>query len=164
MSHRRPEPDPHGWNSRRRYIEIHETCLEECRTYFVEHDTLTFTALSRHRIVLAGVIFCRGGLEIHVNKTLERNDSDQVRGILYNYHAQFSSMPERPVFRYDNAHGYPDLGHQDDFHKHVFSDRTWKEIEPPLWIGRYNWPVLAEVINELHQWWLDHQHDRFIYP
>lgn len=138
--------------------------MEECRTYFVEHDTLTFTVVSRHRITLSGTIYCRGDLEIHVNKTLERNDTDQVRGIYYNYHAQFSSPPVRPIFRYDNAHGFPDLDHRDHFHKHVFSNRTWREIEPPLWIGRHNWPHLNQVIDELYTWWIQHKDDPLIYP
>src|SRR5690554_961129 len=106
MSHRRAEPDRHGWNKLDRYVIIHEKCMEECRTYFVKRDTLRFNVISRDRITLRGTIFCHGNLAIHVNKILELNDNHEVRGLLYSYQAQFVSPPERIVFRYDNAHAY----------------------------------------------------------
>jgi len=138
--------------------------MEECRSYFVEDDTLQFEVVSRDRISLAGRIFCHGDLVIHVNKILELNSSHEVRGLLYSYQAQFVSAPERIIFRYDNAHTYSKEGHQDGFHKHTFSFRTWKEIVPPTWIGRQDWPELSKVIDELYDWWIEHRDDPLIYP
>lgn len=57
----------------------------------------------------------------------------------------------RPVFRYDNAHSYP--GHADSHHRHGVDYRNWTYVEPPQWVGHENWPLLSEVIAELHQWW-----------
>lgn len=164
MSHRQPERDRHGWNSLQNYKTIHEKCLDECRAYFVEHDTLQFEVISPSRIILSGQIFCHGDLVIYVDKTLERNERNQVRGLRYSYQAQFVSPPLRQIFRYDNSHVYVEEGHEDAFHKHQFSYRTWKDIEPPIWISRQNWPELSKVIDELYEWWIERRDDRLIYP
>src|SRR5690606_41520456 len=106
----------------------------------------------------------QGNLVIQCDKTLERNERNQIRGLRYSYQAQFASPPLRQIFRYDNSHVYVEEGHEDAFHKHQFSFRTWKEIEPPVWIGRQNWPELSKVIDELYEWWIEHRDDRLIYP
>lgn len=164
MSHRQPEQDRHGWTSLQTYMTIHEKCLDERSSYFVEHDTLRFEVISPSRILLSGQISCHGDLVFHVDSTLEINEKRQVRGLRDSYQAQFASPPLRQIFRYDNSHVYVDEGHEDAFHKHQFSYRTWKEIRPPIWIGRQDWPNLAKVIDELYEWWIEYRDDRLIYP
>lgn len=56
----------------------------------------------------------------------------------------------RAVFRYDDAHSYP--GHGDNHHRHGVNYADWTYLEPPQWIGHDRWPLLSEVIDELHQW------------
>lgn len=163
MSSRKPKRDSHGWNSYENYLAVHEKCMESLSQYFVEWDSLSFVLLPPSRILLSGSVHCRGGLVLHVEKMLEVNERRQVRGLRYRYQAQFADPPTREIFRYDNAHdGYP--GHPDAFHKHVFSPRSWKAAFPPEHIGRANWPTLREILNELHQWWIDHRDDPRIYP
>jgi hypothetical protein len=67
-----------------------------------------------------------------------------------------------PNIRYDNDHTYEREGHPDAFHKHIFSDRTWRETEV-VHIGRDSFPTLAEAIDELYQWWLEHRDDTLVY-
>lgn len=110
-----------------------------------------------------GDLFCKGGLVIHVDKTLEVDDRRRVRGRLYRYQAQFVTPPVREIFRYDNAHVYSKEGHPDAYHKHVFSPFTWKQIDVAH-IGRQDWPTLQDVIDELFDWWQKHKEDPRIYP
>ena len=74
-----------------------------------------------------------------------------------------AARPLRQIFRYDNDHIYTRERYPDAFHKHVFSSRTWKEIEV-VHVGRENSPTLLEVIDELHAWWLANRDDPLIYP
>lgn len=113
-------------------------------------------------MVLRGSAFCKGGLVLHIEKVLEISPARHVRGIQYRYQAMFDAPPIRQIFRYDNAHRYE--GHPDAFHKHTFSNRTWKPNFPPTHIGRKDWPTLMQVIEELYAWWIDHRDDRSIYP
>lgn len=162
MSSRKPERDPHGWNSYENYLAVHEKCMESFSHYFVEWDSLLFTPLPPSGVSLTGSIYCHGGLVLHVEKTLEVNNRKQVRGLKYRCQAQFADPPSREIFRYDNAHDYPE--HPDSFHKLVFSPISWKPVFPPKHIGIDSWPTLREVLDELHQWWLDHKDDPGIYP
>lgn len=164
MSHRPKTPDRHGWNSLDNYIAVHDSCMESVSQYFVEHHTLRFISIGPHGIVLEGSVFCHGDLVLHVDKFLVRNDRNQVKATRYRYQAQFLHAPLRQIFRYDNGHVYRREGHEDAFHKHLFSDRTWKEIAPPVWVGYERWPILKEVLDELYEWWIDHRDDRLIYP
>ena len=100
---------------------------------------------------------------LHVSIALERRPDDRVRGVFYRYQAQFADPPLRQIFRYDNAHIYTHEAHPDAFHKHVFNDRTWKEIDVEH-VGREKFPTLLEVIDELYDWWLQHRDDPLIYP
>lgn len=163
MSSRNRRRASDGWNSYENYLAVHERRMESLSHYFVERDSLSFVIIPPTNVLLRGSVYCRGGLVLHVENTLSINDRRQVRGSRYRYQAQFSYPPTREIFRYDNAHdGYPD--HPDAFHKHVFSPLTWKSVSPPQHIGIDQWPTLYEVLDELHQWWVDHRDDPRIYP
>lgn len=126
--------------------------MNDLESYFVEHHTLEFIVINLRILLLKGSVFCHGGLVLHVTKILDRNTRNQVKGSRYRYQAQFADSPLRQIFRYDNDHVYERERHADAFHKHPFSDRTWKECEPPTWIGYESWPVLKEVLDELYEW------------
>ncbi len=102
---------------------------------------------------MEGRIWCRHGLFVDVRNVLEINERRPVRGKLYKYHAALDGPSHRPIFRYDNSHTYLREGHPDAFHKHRFDHQTWEEVRPPEWIGYDNWPTLADVIEELYDWW-----------
>lgn len=75
-----------------------------------------------------------------------------LEGRLRCKHGLFIDGPTaRPIFRYDNSDTKD--GHPDAHHKHRFNPTTWREIEPPLWIGEKAWPHLSEVVEELREWW-----------
>lgn len=91
---------------------------------------------------------------IDVDMTLAVLDEHQratIRLVAYPYHAGVEGQANRPIFRYDNAHGYP--GHGDAYHKHHFDHPTWTRIDPPEWIGEERCPRLADVIYDLEDWW-----------
>ena len=151
------------WMDVDRHLAIHERCLDYAGTYFIEEpDSLVVDFLFTHTLRIHGDLVCKGGLTLHVDKYLEHDSKNQVRGYRYRYHAQFVDPPLRQIFRYDNDHVYVREGHADAFHKHIFSDRTWKEIEVQH-VGRENFPTLLEVIDELYDWWLRKRNDPLIY-
>lgn len=81
MSHRHAESDRHGWKNLHNYIAVHDRCMDELRSYFVEDDDLKFDVISRDRMVLRGSAFCKGSLVLHIENVLEINPARQVRGI-----------------------------------------------------------------------------------
>jgi hypothetical protein len=105
-------------------------------------------------LVLEGRLRCKHGLFIDVLKYLDVRQSSTrilVRTNRYRYHAGVEGSTARPIFRYDNTDAKP--GHPDAHHKHRFDPKTWREIEPPLWIGEERWPHLSDVVEELQVWW-----------
>lgn len=156
------------WQDLNRCLSMYDRWVDNACAYFViEPNILVPETITPTRVRLRGKLSCQGGLDLHVDITFERDLHDQVRGRLYRYHAQFdhvrfARLPLRQIFRYDNDHAYEREGHPDAFHKHIFSDRTWREIEV-VHIGRENFPTLAEVIDELYQWWLEHRDDTLVY-
>lgn len=146
--------DRHGWNSLQGYLAAHEAQLERLGRFFVERNGLTIFWQDAVHLRIEGRLSCTGGIFLDVRKVLESNERNQVRAILYKYHAGIEGPQHRPIFRYDNSHTYLREGHPDPFHKHRFDPDTWQEITPPLWIGYHEWPTLADVLEELHAWWL----------
>lgn len=145
--------DPRGWTSLDQYLTTLDAQLRRLGNYFVERSDLSITATGEHRFQLRGRIYCQYGLFVDVTEVLVIDDLHRVRCTRYKYHAGFAGEVSRSVFRYDNAHVYAREGHQDAYHKHRFNYSTWEEIAPPIWIGRDDWPTLAEVIDELYDWW-----------
>lgn len=153
-----PHGDPHGWNPLQNYLTIHQTQLDRLRAYFVEEDSLAIAWLDERTLKIEGRIRCQHGIFLDVRKVLEADDQGRVRTIRYRYHAGFEGPRDRPIFRYDNAH--PHQGHADPHHKHCVDYATWTEIAPPQWIGYDRWPTLAQVLDELDEWW--HETGRFL--
>lgn len=147
-----------------RYLAIHDRHIDRACSYFVVDYMLAAPDILTPEVVrIHGDLFCHGGLAIHVDNYYRRDDRDRIRGHVFRYHAQFATLPLQRIFRYDNDHIYTREGHPDAFHKHVFSSRTWKEIEV-VHVGRENSPTLLEVIDEPHAWWLANRDDPLIYP
>ncbi len=148
--------DRHGWNDLEHYIGIHFSCLSDFE-HFILDDGVIIAIAGPDTVTVSGRLRCQDGIYLDVRKILELNERNQVRTSKYKYHAGIAGEGSRPLFRYDNAHGYGRAGHVDNHHKHVF-DETGKESRDPEWIGRDRWPTMREVIVELEEWWLSHQH------
>lgn len=151
-----PKPDRHDWNELNSYFRIHEAYLDRAMAdgFVIGHDLDQPLVLS-DEVILTGRIECQHDLFLDVDKRLEimnRNGRLYIRTRRYNYQAMIVGSEPRPVFRDDNAHSY--LGHPDDHHRHGVNYQDWIYIGPPQWIGHDTWPLLNEVIDELHQWWL----------
>lgn len=105
-------------------------------------------------LVLEGRLRCNHGLFVDVVKYLNVRQSSTrilVSTNRYRYHAGIEGDADRPIFRYDNTD--TKSGHADAHHMHRFDPTTWREIEPPLWIGEERWPHLSDVVEELRHWW-----------
>src|SRR5665811_400326 len=154
----------HDWMDFDRYLSIHDRCIEQASSYFVEHLKLVVPDMVTEKDVrIHGSLGCHGGLVIHVDNYFELNQHNRVRGVEYRYQAQFAEPPLRRIFRYDNGHVYKREGHPDAFHKHVFNDRTWREFAVEH-VGREQFPTLLDDIDELYDWWVQHRDDPLIYP
>jgi len=143
--------DRHGWNDLDHYLSIHFAQLKRLGEYIVERDELEIDLTDADTLRIKGRIYCVHSLFLDVAKTLEINDRHQVRTIRYKYHAGILGETPRSIFRYDNAHPYTE--HPDDHHKHFYDLVTWQEVDPPQWVGRNALPTLAEVLEELYDWW-----------
>jgi len=144
--------DRHGWNSLDGYLTIHDAQLRRLGEYFIDQADLAITFDDEDHLRIADRNHCQNGLFIDVTKVLRINERGQVRCEIYKYHAGMSGSTNRSIFRHDNAHVYAREGHLDAFHRHRFDDVTGNEIAPPVWIGRDNWPTLAEAVDELYEW------------
>ncbi len=137
------------WIAFDRYLAMHDRMVDRALSYFAVESMLVVPDMITPRLVrIHGDLVCRGGLVVRVDNYYRRDASDRIQGVVYRYHAQFIEPPLRRIFRYDNDHTYNREAHPDAFHKHLFSDRTWREVEV-VHIGRENFPTLAEVIDEL---------------
>lgn len=147
----RRNPDRHGWNALDKYLQSHDRRLDDLRHDFVLADNLERGFVDAGHYEIRGRAICRHGLFVDVVKVLEVDRRHRARTVSYSYHAGFLGNPGRPVLRYDNAHSYPN--HTDAHHKHRFDHVTWQPIEPPMWIGRDDWPHRSDVLEELRDWW-----------
>ncbi len=151
--------DPHGWTSPDNYLKVHLAHLGRLTERGdVVGDNLSYGWIGPTEFLIKGRVLCRAGLFVDVDKHLETNHftddrTVKVRTFRYAYHAGLVGEADRCVFRYDNEHPYLREGHADAHHKHRFDHETWREIEPPEWIGEHRWPHLDQVIAELLDWW-----------
>lgn len=153
----------HGWIRLDRYLEIHQTCMDDIADYFVVgHNVQQMPALvSSNQVRFSGVISCYAGIEIHVDQILERDDRNRVRALFFRYHAQLrvpaATSPPTPriiyILRYDNAHHFRE--HPDAFHKHLFT--LHGEPASVQHVGREHFPTLRNVIDEVFEWWQQHR-------
>ena len=107
----------------------------------VLRDNLTFDEIreGRHLIEvnIRGQITCLDGLTVSVDKWLDVDDVQSVKGYSYSYNAWLTET-EQPVIRYDSAHGL------DDLHCHLFDLNTGEESRFPIPIT--NLPTLDGFI------------------
>lgn len=149
-----PRRNKHDWNGLESYLATHFRHLRNWE-HFITSDSLIITPNDENGLVIERRLDCQDGLFIDIKKTIEINENNQVRTIAYKYHAGIHGDPTRSIFRYDDAHIYVREGHADAHHKHRFDHTTWREIDPPEWIGEERWSTLGEVIEELHEWWYE---------
>lgn len=158
--------DRHGWNHIDNFFFLFFGQVEDLleQGFVVEDDihvreskaSLTDSKTTDHGqgTYIEGRLLCRDHLFVDVEIELSvtwRGGRQWVRIAECKYHAGILGDSARTVFRYDNAHPYPE--HPDSFHKHVFDATTWQQVGMPIWIGRENWPQLSEVLEELREWW-----------
>jgi hypothetical protein len=109
------------------------------------------------------IYIAKAVLSSTVDNRLEQDRRHRVRSVVFRYQAQFADPPHRRIFRYDNGHIYSREGHPDAFHKHIFSNRTWRETSVEH-VGRDQFPTLLEVIDELFDWWVQNRDAPLVYP
>jgi hypothetical protein len=139
----------HGPNTWDNYQAVHDSCLRDYDHFIVEDG---LEAIPTQTLVKwDGILYCAGGLEIHVDKTQRVSDRGgqlMVQTTEYKYHVQ-RKVGTRTIklFRYDNVHVQPD--HPDHHHRHRF-DENGDEIEPTEYKGVEGWPTLGEVLQEAY--------------
>lgn len=137
-----------------RFFTIHEESLRLLESWAIISNELgTIVDIDAGRIIIRGELRCQGDISLFVDMQLVVDKNRKVREKSFSYQAQMAALRIRQTFRYDNAHQYIFKGHPDAFHKHVWNYETWQEIEPSAWIGRYHWPTLAQVVEEVWDWW-----------
>lgn len=154
-------PSKHGPNRIDRYIDIHETVINQfkARGDFIGRETLCFRPLPR-AFRLTGEIACLGNILISVDKLLAVVDpiNKLVQTKWYSYNVSIRGYHN--LLRYDNQDKDFSFrpSHKDEHHKHSFNWRTGQEDpESPIWIGADNWLTLGEVIEEVEGWyWRNH--------
>lgn len=139
----------HGPNTWDNYQDVHDSYME-AYAHFIEEDCLEAIP-TRTLVTWRGIIYCAGGIEIHVAKTQSVSDRYgqlMVQTTEYAYHVlRRVGKGTTNLLRYDNAHAHAD--HPDPHHRHRYDD-DGNEIEPPLHVGEENWPTLGEVLAEVH--------------
>ena len=149
----------HGWNSWDQYYNIHANVIDGYLGHFIFADEIGIS-VTPDAITFDGRLVCADGLEIHVEKLLDvrqhQGGRPEVRTRTYSYHVLRRHDDGRAVnlFRYDNIHTHH--GHADAHHRHAYDDDGVEEKRVDH-IGAEQWPTLGQVIQEVHQWWVDHQ-------
>lgn len=142
----RPRGEKHGWLWFDRYELIHREVL--AAHPFVVAGRTQFIPVpgSPDLIRCIGLIVCREGIEIDVDKRLVVRNVDnrtQVRGFKYRYHARIRERGSgRNVLRYDSGHAHtPDVYHRHEYHPTTGHDRLST-------LTREEFPVLGEIVDE----------------
>jgi hypothetical protein len=121
---------PHGWYPYEGYKTVHFTFMNNLLDEgLVLKDHLIFDEIRDGRYLIEvnikGQIDCIDGLAIAVDKWLDVDEGQRVKGYSYSYHAWLTAT-EQPVIRYDSAHGL------DDLHCHLFDLATREESRFPI--------------------------------
>lgn len=140
---------PHRLQS---YLDTHHAHMDSLRREgTVGGDTIEWGPAGGSDFRLHGEIACIGDIVISVDKTLEIQSGNGhqalVLGALYKYNAHLAG--NGVIVRYDNVHKHN--GHRDEYHKHDGDPFAGTE-HPAVWVGRDNWPTLADVIREVRGW------------
>lgn len=149
----------HSPNSYEKYFEIHARCLESLKASGVVcNETLEIDQLDCARLRIKGFVYCRGGLELKVDKILkvEKTSRGQtIQAVKYSYNLRFSNGGN--IFRYDNAHVHSYLGHKSPFHVHRFNPMGVQLPNSPTEVpSEEDWPTLTEVIEEADSYYWTH--------
>ncbi len=125
--------DKHAWNSWENYQDVHRRYIESYLDHFILKDDLA-PSLTPDAAEWDGVLYCVDGLEIHVRKLQDvshETGRPMVRTRTYSYHVL---RRVGPVF--------DEHGNQTGAAEHV---------------GVEGWPTLGEVIDQVHDWWVEHR-------
>lgn len=147
---RRPDRlrgEKHGWLWFDRYELIHREVLAAHPFVVADRTSFVPVAGGPDRIRCMGLVVCRSGVEIEVDKHLAVHrvgSRTQVRGFKYRYHARIQERGSgRNVLRYDSGHAHtPDV-----YHRHEYDPETGHDHLTTL--TREEFPVLSEMVDEL---------------
>lgn len=125
---------------------------------FVVNNGCDFTHL-RDKVLLDGTIYCLGGIEIEVEKTLAilsgKGSTARVKTMYFNYNAKVKNLEN--ILRYESAAGHRRLPHKHSFD--TFGDG--RETSFTEYDGSPDVPSLSTVIGELRGWY-DKNRDRLV--
>ncbi len=144
-------PGKHGPNRLERYLEIHETIMEQLRRGgFLLQDNLTITAL-HDQIIMEGSLDCRGDIYIDVRKRLQiltdSGAASLVQTVAYSYNVVLAGVGN--IFRYDSPHN----DHNRFHHVHRFDVLNGDKRGFVRRVDPNTWPHLQEVIDEAAEWY-----------
>ena len=124
----------HDWHSYEDYKTVHERFMSNAISEgIVTENHLVFNEVRQGakliQVNIRGRIDCAYGLSVFVNKWLEVDAGQNVRGADYSYQAWLYDTNQE-VIRYDSAYGLNDL------HCHIFDLNTGEESIQPVPIDR----------------------------
>lgn len=136
------------WTTLDDYLQHHDSHIRRLEDDYGIQSGLSVTTAGPFSFVLSGRIECRDGLFLDVEKIIDMREDGLVCPTYYKYQACLGRGDTvHEVFRYDTDHSErPHKGHPDPFHCHDVNGVV-------RWVGIENWPTLADVIIELHEWW-----------
>lgn len=120
---------------------------------FVLSDDLDVIAVEGH-LTLQGRIYCKGGIQIDVNKRLRldtEDGHDTVQTVAYGYNVSLQNLGN--IFRYDSPH--PTHNREHHVHRYdVLSGDTNGTVE--IDYREDGWPTLRQVVDEAAEWYYAH--------
>jgi hypothetical protein len=139
---------------------------------FLLSNTLEWKADPALKIwILDGELIFKNSIVMNVSKELEiiddahKVENARVQTVMYTYNVrQRLDIYERRLFRYECTRELHHHCHNDTHHCHEY-DTANKPIRGqlncscggcPTWIGKNHWPHLSDVIEEIEEWWYNH--------
>ena len=120
----------HDWYPYDGYRNVHERYINNAvNEGIITENHLVFDecrdGIQLVRVNIRGRIDCAYGLTVFVDKWLEVDEIQRVKGYSYSYHA-WLTWTDQAVIRYDSAHGFNNL------HCHLFDLKTGSESIHPV--------------------------------
>jgi hypothetical protein len=124
----------HDWHPYQSYLTVHDRYINNLfNEGIIVENYLVFDEIRENgkliEVNVRGRIECVYGLCISVDKWLEVDQEQNVRGYSYSYHAWLVEA-DQEVIRYDSAYGLNEL------HCHLFDPSTKRESIQPCPIDR----------------------------